>query len=81
MHFNCPLLLHCGLKQSFSSAFRYLFGEELDGMAYVVFGVMEKDQKKSFPGSLQRVPVSPSFLLHLSNYRAFILVKYPPTVQ
>uniref|UniRef100_A0A672IJZ3 Complement C3-like n=1 Tax=Salarias fasciatus TaxID=181472 RepID=A0A672IJZ3_SALFA len=35
----------------------YLFGKEVDGMAYVVFGVMQEGQKKSFPSSLQRVPV------------------------
>ena len=37
--------------------FRYLLGEEVDGMAYVVFGVMQDGQKRSFPGSLQRVQV------------------------
>uniref|UniRef100_A0A671YHA0 Complement C3-like n=1 Tax=Sparus aurata TaxID=8175 RepID=A0A671YHA0_SPAAU len=36
----------------------YLFGEEVDGMAYVVFGVMQEGQKKSFPGSLQRVQIA-----------------------
>nr|ADU33222.1 complement component c3 [Epinephelus coioides] len=35
----------------------YLFGEEVEGTAYVVFGVMQDGQKKSFPSSLQRVPV------------------------
>ncbi|XP_074487252.1 complement C3-like [Sebastes fasciatus] len=35
----------------------YLFGEEVDGTAYVVFGVMQDGQKRSFPGSLQRVQV------------------------
>nr|XP_046263023.1 complement C3-like [Scatophagus argus] len=35
----------------------YLFGEEVDGMAYVVFGVIQDGQKRSFPGSLQRVQV------------------------
>lgn len=39
-------------------SFRYLFGEEVDGSAFGVFGVMHEDQKRSFPGSLQRVPVS-----------------------
>lgn len=43
---------------SFSCGFRYLFGEEVNGMAYVVFGVMHEGGKKSFPSSLQRVPVS-----------------------
>ncbi|XP_041640227.1 complement C3-like [Cheilinus undulatus] len=35
----------------------YLFGEEVTGMAYVVFGVMDNDEKRSFPSSLQRVPI------------------------
>ncbi|KAE8300822.1 Complement C3 Complement C3 beta chain Complement C3 alpha chain [Larimichthys crocea] len=35
----------------------YLFGEEVNGMAYVVFGVMHEGRKKSFPSSLQRVPI------------------------
>ncbi|XP_070776629.1 complement C3-like [Enoplosus armatus] len=35
----------------------YLFGEEVDGTAYVIFGVMYEGQKKSFPSSLQRVPI------------------------
>nr|XP_046263044.1 complement C3-like isoform X2 [Scatophagus argus] len=35
----------------------YLFGEEVNGMAYVVFGVIQQDQKKSFPSSLQRVQI------------------------
>uniref|UniRef100_A0A667Z722 Complement C3-like n=1 Tax=Myripristis murdjan TaxID=586833 RepID=A0A667Z722_9TELE len=36
----------------------YLFGENVDGTAYVVFGVVQEDQKKSFPASLQRIPVT-----------------------
>ncbi|XP_045902911.1 complement C3-like [Micropterus dolomieu] len=36
----------------------YLFGEEVDGTAYVVFGVMQEGQKKSFQSSLQRVPIT-----------------------
>uniref|UniRef100_A0A673AC78 Complement C3-like n=1 Tax=Sphaeramia orbicularis TaxID=375764 RepID=A0A673AC78_9TELE len=36
----------------------YLFGVEVDGMAYVVFGVEQDGQKRGFPGSLQRVPVN-----------------------
>uniref|UniRef100_A0A667Z865 Complement C3-like n=1 Tax=Myripristis murdjan TaxID=586833 RepID=A0A667Z865_9TELE len=36
----------------------YLFGENVDGTAYVVFGVVQEDQKKSFPASLQRIPVN-----------------------
>ncbi|XP_037546422.1 complement C3-like [Nematolebias whitei] len=35
----------------------YLFGEEVDGTAYVVFGIMENGVKKSLPHSLSRVPV------------------------
>eukprot|EP00066_Takifugu_rubripes_P006969 XP_003972135.1 PREDICTED: complement C3-like [Takifugu rubripes] len=38
----------------------YLFGEEVDGNAHVVFGFMKdgpKKTKSSFPSSLQRVPV------------------------
>ncbi|XP_045902752.1 complement C3-like isoform X2 [Micropterus dolomieu] len=35
----------------------YLFGEEVDGTAYLVFGVVQEGQKKSFPSSLQRVPI------------------------
>uniref|UniRef100_A0A669CIL7 Complement component c3a, duplicate 5 n=1 Tax=Oreochromis niloticus TaxID=8128 RepID=A0A669CIL7_ORENI len=34
----------------------YLFGQEVEGTAYVVFGVIKKDQsKQSFPDSLQRI--------------------------
>uniref|UniRef100_A0A8C9X3J4 Anaphylatoxin-like domain-containing protein n=1 Tax=Sander lucioperca TaxID=283035 RepID=A0A8C9X3J4_SANLU len=35
----------------------YLFGQEVDGTAYVVFGVMQEGRKKSFPSSLQRVQI------------------------
>ncbi|KAM7418855.1 hypothetical protein PAMA_016129 [Pampus argenteus] len=35
----------------------YLFGEEVDGTAYVVFGVVHEGQKKSFPSSLKRVSI------------------------
>uniref|UniRef100_UPI0037E797A1 complement C3-like n=1 Tax=Semicossyphus pulcher TaxID=241346 RepID=UPI0037E797A1 len=35
----------------------YLFGEEVNGMAYVVFGLVHDGQKSSFPSSLQRVPI------------------------
>ncbi|XP_034095065.1 complement C3-like [Gymnodraco acuticeps] len=35
----------------------YLFGQEVNGMAYVVFGVIHDGQKKSFPSSLQRVQI------------------------
>ncbi|XP_051240257.1 complement C3 [Dicentrarchus labrax] len=35
----------------------YLFGEEVNGMAYVVFGVIQEGKKQSFPSSLQRVQI------------------------
>ncbi|KAM9363630.1 complement C3-like [Symphorus nematophorus] len=35
----------------------YLFGEEVEGTAYGVFGVMHEGQKKSLPSSLQRVQI------------------------
>ncbi|XP_037830566.1 complement C3 [Kryptolebias marmoratus] len=35
----------------------YLFGKEVYGTAYVVFGIMENSVKKSLPHSLSRVPV------------------------
>uniref|UniRef100_A0A671YQC5 Complement C3-like n=1 Tax=Sparus aurata TaxID=8175 RepID=A0A671YQC5_SPAAU len=47
----------------------YLFGEEVDGMAYVVFGVI-KDGKMSFPSSIQRVEIGradPIFLEHITQ--------------
>ncbi|XP_061576926.1 complement C3-like [Cololabis saira] len=35
----------------------YLFGKQVDGTAYVVFGIMDKDVKRGLPHSLTRVPV------------------------
>uniref|UniRef100_A0A665VW98 Complement C3-like n=1 Tax=Echeneis naucrates TaxID=173247 RepID=A0A665VW98_ECHNA len=35
----------------------YLFGEEVDGTAYVVFGVVHEGQKRGLPSSLQRVSI------------------------
>ncbi|KAJ4948967.1 hypothetical protein JOQ06_020487 [Pogonophryne albipinna] len=35
----------------------YLFGQEVNGVAYVVFGVINDGHKKSFPSSLQRVQI------------------------
>uniref|UniRef100_A0A3P9M598 Complement component c3a, duplicate 5 n=1 Tax=Oryzias latipes TaxID=8090 RepID=A0A3P9M598_ORYLA len=35
----------------------YLFGQDVNGNAYVVFGVMDQGQKKSLPASLSRVPI------------------------
>ncbi|KAF3687374.1 Complement C3 Complement C3 beta chain Complement C3 alpha chain [Channa argus] len=37
---------------------RYLFGEEVDGTAYVVFGVLHEGQKRGLPSSIQRVQVT-----------------------
>ena len=48
-------------------AFRYLFGKDVDGTAYVVFGIIDqKNEKRSFRGSIQRVLVSifPSLSVH-----------------
>ncbi|XP_067353934.1 complement C3-like isoform X2 [Channa argus] len=36
----------------------YLFGEEVAGTAYVVFGVLHEGQKRGLPSSLQRVQVT-----------------------
>uniref|UniRef100_A0A8C7WW61 Uncharacterized protein n=1 Tax=Oryzias sinensis TaxID=183150 RepID=A0A8C7WW61_9TELE len=35
----------------------YVFGQEVNGMAYVVFGVMDNGQQKSLNHSLSRVPI------------------------
>ncbi|XP_019744648.1 complement C3 [Hippocampus comes] len=35
----------------------YLFGREVDGTAFVVFGFLKDGEKRSFPQSLQRVPI------------------------
>ncbi|KAM8878284.1 complement C3a.1 [Spinachia spinachia] len=37
---------------------KYLFDQLVDGTAYVVFGVIQEGIKQSFPGSLQRVPIT-----------------------
>ncbi|XP_051799749.1 complement C3-like [Acanthochromis polyacanthus] len=36
----------------------YLLGEPVHGTAYVVFGVMSEGEKKGFPDSVQRVPIT-----------------------
>ncbi|XP_063037967.1 A.superbus venom factor 1-like [Melospiza melodia melodia] len=36
---------------------RYLYGRKVEGMAFVLFGVMVDDERKSIPQSLRRVPV------------------------
>ncbi|XP_027138596.1 complement C3-like isoform X2 [Larimichthys crocea] len=35
----------------------YVTGENVDGMAYVIFGVIHQNKKNSFPSSLQRVAI------------------------
>uniref|UniRef100_A0A8C5HKX5 Complement C3-like n=1 Tax=Gouania willdenowi TaxID=441366 RepID=A0A8C5HKX5_GOUWI len=37
---------------------RYLFGEAVDGTAFVVFGAITNKKRKTFPKSLQRVTIS-----------------------
>ncbi|XP_028319576.1 complement C3-like isoform X3 [Gouania willdenowi] len=37
---------------------RYLFGEKVDGTAFVVFGAITNKKRKTFPRSLQRVTIS-----------------------
>lgn len=54
LHWKGSLILFIGVLV----IFRYLFGEEVNGMAYVVFGVIEDGQKRSFSNTLQRVPVN-----------------------
>uniref|UniRef100_A0A3P9MSY0 Complement C3-like n=1 Tax=Poecilia reticulata TaxID=8081 RepID=A0A3P9MSY0_POERE len=41
----------------FSIEATYTFGKKVDGSAYVVFGVMHENQKKSISDSLQRIPI------------------------
>ncbi|KAF4075469.1 hypothetical protein AMELA_G00234800 [Ameiurus melas] len=36
---------------------KYLFGKDVDGVAFVVFGVKKDDSKHTLPASLQRLPV------------------------
>uniref|UniRef100_A0A3B3Y8A1 NTR domain-containing protein n=1 Tax=Poecilia mexicana TaxID=48701 RepID=A0A3B3Y8A1_9TELE len=43
--------LHVDIKAT------YMFGEDVEGSAYGAFGVIHQNQKKSFPSSLQRVPI------------------------
>ncbi|XP_076583640.1 complement C3-like [Chaetodon auriga] len=38
----------------------YRFDEEVNGTAYAVFGVVQEGQKKSFPSSVQKVPIESS---------------------
>lgn len=53
----CVLQSHMLLNMSRSWHCRYLFGEEVDGVAFVVFGIYS-DGKTSIPSSLQRAQVS-----------------------
>ncbi|XP_077426276.1 complement C3-like isoform X1 [Vanacampus margaritifer] len=39
----------------------YLFGREVDGTAFVVFGFLKDDKKRSFPESLQKVPIESGY--------------------
>ncbi|KAK7165642.1 hypothetical protein R3I93_005648 [Phoxinus phoxinus] len=36
---------------------KYLFGQKVEGNAFVVFGVMDGEKKTSIPSSLQKVPI------------------------
>ncbi|XP_038627707.1 complement C3-like [Tachyglossus aculeatus] len=36
---------------------RFLYGKPVEGQAFVLFGLMKKEEKKSLPSSLQKVPV------------------------
>uniref|UniRef100_A0A8C0AX56 Complement C3 n=1 Tax=Buteo japonicus TaxID=224669 RepID=A0A8C0AX56_9AVES len=52
--------LYIDQKEDFrvSITARYLYGKRLQGTAFVLFGVMVDDEKRSIPQSLQRVKVS-----------------------
>ncbi|XP_075268481.1 complement C3 isoform X2 [Opisthocomus hoazin] len=52
--------LYIDRKEDFhvSITARYLYGKRLQGSAFVLFGVMVDDEKKSIPQSLQRVQVT-----------------------
>lgn len=51
------LLLRYSLKMSTSFGCRYLFGKEVYGKAYAVFGIIENGVKKSLPYTLSKVDV------------------------
>ncbi len=57
-HFVISVVVYCEINKPITYGFRYLFGEDVDGTAYGVFGVMHEGQKYSLPSSLQRVSVS-----------------------
>ncbi|XP_009577243.1 PREDICTED: complement C3, partial [Fulmarus glacialis] len=52
--------LYIDRKEDFrvSITARYLYGKRLQGTAFVLFGVMVEDEKKSIPQSLQRIQVT-----------------------
>uniref|UniRef100_A0A8C9ZM46 Anaphylatoxin-like domain-containing protein n=1 Tax=Sander lucioperca TaxID=283035 RepID=A0A8C9ZM46_SANLU len=54
---QASIFYEMSVRMCCSCGFRYLFGQEVDGTAYVVFGVMQDNDKKSFPASLQRVQI------------------------
>lgn len=54
----CGLISLTLINSLLFNGYRYLFGKEVNGMAYVVFGVMKDGRKSGLPSSLQRVPVS-----------------------
>lgn len=64
----CGLQSPVSLNMSCSWHFRYLFGEEVNGVAFVVFGIINADNKKSIPRSLQRRQVRPP--VHYLNIHA-----------
>lgn len=55
-------------QNQYICAFRYLFGEDVTGTAYGVFGVIYRGKKHSFPSSLQRVEV----IQPLQEYSSFV---------
>lgn len=53
----CGCILNIVIVKHFCGC-RYLFGEEVDGTAFGVFGVIHRGRKHSIPSSLQRVEVT-----------------------
>ncbi|XP_037546421.1 complement C3-like [Nematolebias whitei] len=54
---DSPFFYIDGKELNFTIKATYIFGKEVDGTAYVVFGLMQGDTKISFTSSLQRVPI------------------------
>lgn len=70
----------CGI-QVFLTFSRYLFGEEVDGTAYVSFGVLQNNCKHALPSSLQRVSVrkrTPLLCSHLECEKNELQSAPPP---